>query len=107
MLVTAIIGHNMKSNDLINIPHSRDAITSTCANILKDNRSSFMIDSDGSPNHDVSLSVTHASAKRSPLLRQSRTLPSAVNIRPLQLFVSVTVCKNMSPSRMSTMDIIR
>ena len=32
---------------------SRDAITSTWANILKENRSSFMIDPDGSPNSDA------------------------------------------------------
>ena len=34
---------------------SRDAITSTWASILKDNRSSFMTDPDGSPNHDHTL----------------------------------------------------
>ena len=53
MLVTARIGHNVKSKDLVDIPQSRDAITSTCANILKDNRSSFMTDPDGSPNNDA------------------------------------------------------
>ena len=53
MLVTAKIGHNVKSKDLIDIPQSRDAITSTWANILKDNRSSFRIDPYGSPNHDA------------------------------------------------------
>ena len=60
-------GQNVKWNDLIDIPQSRVTITSTCANILKDNRSSFLIDPDGSPNHDAlptheSLSITHASA---------------------------------------------
>ena len=32
MLVTAIIGHNVKSKDLIDIPQCRNAITSTWAN---------------------------------------------------------------------------
>ena len=53
MIETAKIGHNMKSKDLIDIPQCHDAITSTWANILKYNRSSFMIDPDCSPNHDV------------------------------------------------------
>ena len=44
MLVEAKIEHNMKSKDLIDILQSRDAITSTWVNILKDNRSSFMTD---------------------------------------------------------------
>ena len=39
MPVTAKIGHNVKLKDLMDIPQSRDAITSTWANILKDNRS--------------------------------------------------------------------
>ena len=43
----------MKSKDLIDILQSHDSITSAGANILKDNRSSFMIDTDGSPNHDA------------------------------------------------------
>ena len=50
MMVTAKIGHNVKSNDLFDIAQIRDAITSTWANFLKDNRSSFIIDPDGSPN---------------------------------------------------------
>ena len=37
--------------DLIDIPQSRDAVT--WDNILKDNRSSFMINPDGSLNHDA------------------------------------------------------
>ena len=49
VLVTAKIG----SNDLIDIPQSRDAIISTWANIPKDNRSSFMIDPEHFPNHDA------------------------------------------------------
>ena len=53
MLVTAKIGYNMKSKDSIDIPQSRDAINSTWANILKDKRSRFMTDPDGSPNHDA------------------------------------------------------
>ena len=53
MLAMAKIGHIVTSKDLIDIPRSRDAITSTWANILKDNRSSFMTDPDGSPNHDA------------------------------------------------------
>ena len=53
MLVAAKIGHNVKSIYLIDIPHSRDVVTSTWASILKDNRSSFITDPDGSPNHDV------------------------------------------------------
>ena len=40
MLVTATLGHNVKSKDLIDIPQNREAITSTWANILKINRSS-------------------------------------------------------------------
>ena len=52
MLVTAKIGHNVKSKDLTDIPQSRDAITSTWVNILKYNRSIFMTDPDCSPNHD-------------------------------------------------------
>ena len=35
MLVTAKIGQKVKSKDLIDIPQSRNAITSTWANILK------------------------------------------------------------------------
>ena len=35
MLVMAKIGHNVTSKDLIDIPQSRDAITSTWANISK------------------------------------------------------------------------
>ena len=46
-------GHNVKSKDVIDIPQSCDAITSTWETILKDNRSSFMIDPYGSPNHDA------------------------------------------------------
>ena len=46
MLAMTKIKHNVKSKDLIDIPHSHDAITSTWANILKDNRSSFMTDPD-------------------------------------------------------------
>ena len=53
MLATAKTGHNMKSKNLIDIPQSRDAITFTWANILKDNRSIFMVDPDGFPNHDA------------------------------------------------------
>ena len=45
--------HNVKSKDLIDILQSRDTITSTWNNIMKYNRSSFMIDPDGSPNHDA------------------------------------------------------
>jgi hypothetical protein len=56
ILVTAKIGHNVRSKDLIDISLSRDAITSAWANILKDHRSSFMVDADGTPNHDVSTS---------------------------------------------------
>ena len=53
VLVTAKIGLNVKSKDLIDIPQSRDAIPSTWANILKGNRSSFMTDPDGFPDHDA------------------------------------------------------
>ena len=48
MLVAAKIGHNVNSKDLIDIPQSCEASTSTFANILNDNRFSFMIDPDGS-----------------------------------------------------------
>ena len=47
-----VLLNNVKSKDLIDIPESRDAITSTRANILNDNRLSFTIDPDGSSNHD-------------------------------------------------------
>ena len=40
LLVTATLGHNVKSKDLIDIPQNSEAITSTWANILKINRSS-------------------------------------------------------------------
>jgi hypothetical protein len=53
ILVMTKIGHNVRSKDLVDIPQSRDAITSTWANIVKDHRSSFMINPDGSPNHDA------------------------------------------------------
>ena len=53
MLEMAKIGHNVKSKDLIDILQSRDTITSTLANILKNNRSSFKTDPNGSPNHDA------------------------------------------------------
>ena len=53
MVVMARIGHSMKTKDLIDVLQSHDAITSTWANILKDIRSSFMIDPNGSPNHDA------------------------------------------------------
>ena len=53
MLVTAKIGHIVKSKDLIDIPESRDAITSIWANILKDNKSSIMTDPNCSSNHDA------------------------------------------------------
>ena len=53
MLVTAKIGHNVTSKDLIDILQSRDAITSTWSNILKDNRSRFMTDPDGTPSNDA------------------------------------------------------
>ena len=41
------------TKDVIDIPQSCDAIASTWETILKDNRSSFMIDPYGSPNHDA------------------------------------------------------
>ena len=53
MLVTAKIGHNVKSKVLIDILQSRGAINSTWANISKHKRSCFMIDPDGSPYHDA------------------------------------------------------
>ena len=53
MLLMAKIVHNMKTKDLIDISQSRDAITFTWAIILTDNRSRFMVDPDGSPNHDA------------------------------------------------------
>ena len=60
MLVTIKIGNTVKSKDLIGIPQSRDVITSNWANILKDNRSSFMTDRNGSTNHDaLCLSPSH------------------------------------------------
>ena len=67
MLVTAKIGLNVKSKDAMDIPHSRDAITSIWANIMKDNRSVFMIDPDGF-GHPMSLSPSHMHMRNVHLL---------------------------------------
>ena len=59
----------MKSKDYIYIPQCRDAMTSTWANILKDNRSSFMTDPNGSTNHDaLCLSPSHMHLRNVHLL---------------------------------------
>ena len=79
MLVAAKIGQNVKLNDLIDIPKSRATIT--WAYILKDNRSRFKTDHDGSPNHDALPTPSHIHLQRSPLLRQTRTLLSTLEIQ--------------------------
>ena len=122
MLVTAEIGHNVKLKDLIDIPQSSDAITSmwsifwklTGPWLIPMSPQTMML----CPPHE-SLSITH-------ILRHTHTLPSAVETQnrlssqnwtllycsmvmsccPLQAFLSVTICKNRTSSRTSTMDIV-
>ena len=77
MLVTAKIGHNVKSKDLINISQSRDAITSTWANILKDYRSRFMNDPDGPPHVSSHIHLHNVP----PILHKTRTLRYVIQNR--------------------------
>ena len=130
-------GQNRAQSDVERLDwytQSRDAITSTWANILKENRSSFMIDPDGSPNSDalptlwVSLyntciCVTFTSSSPDPysaIRRRNAELtfiwekdssplliaPMLTSYGPLQSFLSVTISKNRTSSRMSTIDIV-
>ena len=100
------------------------------ANILKVNRSSFMIDPDGSPNHDalptpwvslhhtcICVTFTSSSPELYSAIHHRNTEPTfsweedssplliapmLTSCGPLQSFLLVTVCKN----RTSTMDIV-
>ena len=84
----AKIVYSVKSKDLIDTHQSRDAITSTWA---KDNRSSFMTDPDGSPNHEalptawvslqhtcISVTFTSSSPDRYSAIRRRNTEPTFI-----------------------------
>jgi len=53
VLVTREIWHDVRSEDLVNVAESCEAITPAWANILEDHNSKSLVKSDSAPNHDT------------------------------------------------------